>query len=139
MALKTQRNDGDVSSFLASVPDDAKRVDAETLVAMMARITGCPPVLWGTNIIGFGEYRYTNTSGKEAGSFLTGFSPRKAALSFYIMPGFDGMQADLARLGPHKTGRSCLYIKRLSDIDIAVFETIIAQSVATMCARYKCD
>lgn len=92
--------------------------------------------MWGASIVGYGRYRYTNSKGKEFGWFLTGFSPRKQALTVYIMPGFSEESALMARLGKHKTGRSCLYINKLDDVDTDVLEDLIARSVAWMRDKY---
>jgi len=134
--LKTRPNDADVGAFIAAVDDAGKRADADALLVMMKRVTGYQPVMWGPSIIGFGSYRYTNTTGREAEWCATGFSPRKTALTIYIMPGFSGLEALMARLGKHKTGRSCLYIKRLSDVDPDVLEQIVARAYATIRERY---
>lgn len=138
MALKTQRNDADVQAFLESVPQDRRRREGLMLLEMMQRVTGCEAAMWGTSIVGFGSYRYTNSSGKEAGWFLTGFSPRKQSLSLYIMPGFESYRALLQRLGKFKTGRSCLYINKMEDVDAAIVEELIRLSVEEMRQRYSC-
>lgn len=134
--LKTQPTDQDVGTYIASIADDRRRSETAQMVEMMQRLTGEPPVLWGASLIGFGRYRYTNTTGKELGWFLTGVAPRKQALTVYIMPGFEPFQQQLAALGPHKLGRSCLYIRRLDKVDIAVLEEIVDQSVDIMRQRY---
>ncbi|MEM9104892.1 MAG: DUF1801 domain-containing protein [Pseudomonadota bacterium] len=134
--LKTRPNEADVGAFLDAVGDVQKRADAEELLGMMGRVTGRTPVMWGTSIIGFGSYRYTNTTGREAEWCATGFSPRKSALTVYIMPGFSGMEPLMKKLGKHKTGRSCLYIKRLSDVDRSVLEEIISKAYQTIRQRY---
>ncbi len=126
--LKTQRNDADVSRFLAAVPDAQKRADAEALMAIMERVTGETAAMWGGSIVGFGSYRYHYESGRSGDWMATGFSPRKAALTIYIMQGFSPHEDLMKRLGRYKTGRSCLYIKRLSDVDLAVLEELIARS-----------
>lgn len=136
MALKTRRTKASVAAFLEAVPDDRKREDSLVLVAMMQRATGHSPAMWGTSLVGFGEYSYTNSSGREAGWFLTGFSPRKAALTIYIMPGFSGSESLLEGLGRHKVGKSCLYVKRLADIDLSALDLLISTSVETMRTRY---
>ena len=136
-ANKTVETDADVREFIESVADDAKRADCRTLVDMMARITGEPPKMWGASIVGFGSYHYRNASGREGDFFLTGFSPRARNLTIYIMPGFDGEKERLAQLGKHKTGKSCLYVNRLVDVDESVLEAMIADSVAWMRETYK--
>ena len=126
--LKTQRTGADVHAFLATVADARKRADCETLMAIMERVTGEGPAMWGGSIVGFGSYSYRDGKGRAATWMATGFSPRKAALSVYIMQGFSPHRDLMARLGRHKTGRSCLYIKRLDEIDLDVLETLIARS-----------
>lgn len=135
--LKTKPNDGDVGTFLASIRDEAKRRDAERMLALMSAVTKEKPKMWGTSIVGFGRYRYTTSSGREGEWFLTGFSPRKQALTLYIMSGFEGHGALLKRLGPHKTGRSCLYVKRLDDVDTKTLKALVTKSVASL-ARGRC-
>ncbi|GGY50541.1 DUF1801 domain-containing protein [Parvularcula lutaonensis] len=130
--LKTRENDADVDAFLASVEDEVKRADSIVLKEMMERITGAPAKMWGSSIVGFDSYEYTNTTGKPQRWMLTGFSPRKANLSVYIMNGFDRYKDELAALGKHKTAKSCLYIKRLSDVDLAALEDLVAKSVKRM-------
>lgn len=134
--LKTRPNDADVGAFIAAVDDDQKRADALELLDMMQRVTGCEPVMWGTSIIGFGTYSYTNTTGREAEWCATGFSPRKSALTIYIMPGFSKFEPLLARLGKYKTGKSCLYIKRLSDVDRETLERLVGEAYAGIREKY---
>lgn len=128
--LKTTPNDGSVRDFLNALDDDRKREDSFRLLEMMSAITDAPPKLWGPSIIGFGTYRYVYESGRDGDWFQVGFSPRKAALTLYIMSGFSRCGELLERLGKYKTGKSCLYIKRLSDVDEAVLEELIRASVA---------
>ena len=128
--LKTQPHDGDVDAFLASVDNDRRRRDAIAMREIMARLSGAEPRMWGPSIIGFGEYHYTNRSGQDVSWMRTGFAPRKQALTVYIMDGFDAYESLLARLGPHSTGKACLYIKDLSRIDQAVLEELITASLA---------
>ena len=99
---------------------------------LMAEVTGQPAVMWGPSIVGFGRYHYRYASGREGDFLLTGFSPRKANLAVYILPGYDDIGDDLARLGKHKVGKSCLSINRLADVDLAVLEKIVADGVARM-------
>lgn len=134
--IKTTENDADVDSYLRSVEDEAKRADSFTLKAMMERATGEPAKMWGQSLIGFGSYHYRYDSGREGDFMLTGFAPRKAQLSVYIMPGFEPYEEQLARLGKHKTAKSCLSIKRLSDVDMDVLEEIVADSVVRMRKMY---
>lgn len=123
---KTQRNAASVPGFLASVTDARRREDAENACALMADVTGADPVLWGTSIVGFGAYRYEYASGRSGDWPAVGFSPRRAALTFYLMPGFDGYDDILARLGPHSLGKSCLYVKRLADVDGDALRELVA-------------
>ena len=127
--IKTKQNDGDVNAFLAKVPDERKRDDAFTILELMKRVTGHDAEMWGSSIIGFGQYHYRYQSGREGDFFLVGFSPRKQSLTLYIMTGFDDYTDLLSRLGKYKAGKSCLYIKRLEDIDITTLEMLIAKSV----------
>ena len=129
--IKTVENDGDVEAFLASVANETRRNDARTLIDLMQRVTGLPPRMWGPSIIGFGRYHYKYASGHEGDMCAAGFSPRKAALTVYF-EGFDDYTDDLARLGPHTTSVSCLYIKRLDDIDLGVLEDMLRRSYATV-------
>ncbi|RMH05311.1 MAG: DUF1801 domain-containing protein [Planctomycetota bacterium] len=127
---KTQRNDRSVAEFLAAVPDPRRREDAQALCLLLAEVTGEAPEMWGDSIVGFGSYRHRYADGREGEWMLTGFSPRKQALSIYVMSGFAGAEDLLARLGPHRIGRACLYLKRLADADPAVLRELIARSVA---------
>ena len=128
---KTRPTDASVPDFIAAVENPTRRADAEAICDMMGEATAEPPVLWGASIIGFGSYR------SPTGDWpLVGFSPRKANLVLYVMPGFEGQSDLLARLGKHKAGGSCLYLNRLADIDRAVLRQIIDRSVASMRARY---
>ena len=137
--LKTQQNEADVDAFIASVDDDSKRDDCRKLLALMRKITRKKPTMWGETIVGFGSYHYQYASGREGDWFVSGFSPRKRDLTVYIMPGFSNYTEQLAALGKHKTGKSCLYIKRLADIDLKVLEQIIRLSVSEMKTRYQCQ
>ena len=130
--LKTQPNKGDVTDFLNSVENDTKREDSFTILELMKEATGEEPVMWGDSIIGFGTYRYKYASGREAEWFLTGFSPRVQNLTLYIMDGFEEYDDLLGKLGKHSTGKSCLYVKRLENIDLDILKEMIAKSVAHM-------
>jgi hypothetical protein len=138
-ALKTVPNDQSVDVFLASIDDSRKQEDCRTLVALMQEATGAPPCMWGDSIVGFGTYHYKYASGREADWFLTGFSPRKQALTLYIMSGFDEYDALMAKLGKHSTGKSCLYVKRLADVDMAVLRELVTRSAAHMAATNPSD
>ena len=135
-ANKTRKNAGDIDAFLQAIDDPEKRRDAKTLLAMMQEVSGEPPAMWGSSIIGFGTYQYQYASGRKGEWALTGFSPRKANMTVYIMNGFTDYGDHLKRLGPHKTGKSCLYIKRLSDIDEDVLRAVIEESLSYMRTKY---
>ena len=130
--LKTKPTDHSVEAFLNSVADDQKRQDSFTILNLMAEVTGDEPQMWGDSIVGFGRYHYKYASGREGDWFLTGFSPRKQSLTLYIMAGFDDYDNLMAQLGKYKTGKSCLYIKKLKDIDQAVLRELVKQSVEHM-------
>lgn len=134
--LKTKPTDADVDAFLAAVPHERRRADALAVRAMMDRVTGLKPRLWGESLIGYGRYHYRTGSGHEGDWPITGFSPRKAALTVYIMNGFERYGDLLARLGKHKLGKSCLYINRLDAIDRNVLEELVTQSVARIREKY---
>jgi hypothetical protein len=127
--LKTKPNKNSIDQFLKTVEDDKKRQDSFEIVKLMKKITGEEPIMWGPSIIGFGSYHYKYASGQEGDWPLTGFSPRKQNLTLYIMSGFSLYDELLTKLGKYKTGKSCLYIKRLEDIDLKVLEELIKQSV----------
>lgn len=127
--LKTQPNQADVTVFLNGVSDERKRQDCFTILEMMTQVTGKEPTMWGPSIVGFGTYHYKYATGREGDWFLTGFSPRKQNLTLYIMAGFDQYDELLARLGKYKTGKSCLYIKKLTDVDQTVLRELVKLSV----------
>ena len=128
--LKTEQNDGDVEAFLNRVDDEKKRDDAFATLDIMKKITRTDPKMWGPSIVGFGSYHYRYASGREGDWFLCGFSPRKQNLTLYIMAGFGSYGTLLANLGKHKTGKSCLYVKRLDDIHLPTLKKLIKASVA---------
>jgi hypothetical protein len=127
--LKTQKNEKNVLEFLDRVEDEKKRQDSLRILALMKEVTRFEPKMWGDSIIGFGEYHYRYASGREGDWFLTGFSPRKQNLTLYIMAGFDRYEDLMKKLGKHKTGKSCLYIKSLEDIDQEVLKTLVRESI----------
>jgi hypothetical protein len=135
--LKTQQNDGDVDAFLASVENDTRRRDAVTIKEVMTRLSGEEPKMWGDSIVGYGSYAYTNRSGKENHWMKVGFSPRKQSLTLYIMDGFSDYQSVLGQLGPHGTGKSCLYIKDLEKVDSEVLEGLITRSLEHIDTRIE--
>jgi hypothetical protein len=120
------------ADFIAAVEPAAKRADAQALCEMMERLSGWKATMWGPTIIGFGRYRYRYDSGREGENLVVGFSPRKPNLVLYLNPGVEHFPEQLARLGKHTTGASCLYVKRLADIDVAVLEEMIQSSLAYM-------
>ena len=134
--LTTALNDGSVEDFLNSVEDVKKQEDSFRILKLMREITGEEPKMWGNSIIGFGSYHYKYDSGREGDWFQTGFSPRKQNMTLYIMTGFDRYEELLAKLGKYKTGKSCLYIKRLSDVDVDVLEEIIRKGLTIMAVKY---
>lgn len=131
--LKTKKNNASVQAFIASIEDDQKRKDSQALLALFIEVTGEEPKMWGDSIIGVGQYHYTyKGTGREGDWMLTGFSPRKQNLTVYIMPGFAKYQDLLKKLGKHTTSVSCLYIKRLSDIDLTVLRELLKDSFNDM-------
>ncbi len=127
--LKTQPNDDSVQAFLDGIEDGQKREDSFRLLEMLSVASGQPARMWGSSIVGFGAYHYVYDSGREGDWFEVGFSPRKQNLTVYIMPGFERYDELLNKLGKHSTGKSCLYIKRLADIDENVLRRLIDLSV----------
>lgn len=130
--LKTQKNDGDVRAFLQSVENEKRREDSFKVLKLMSDVLDEEPTMWGSSIVGFGDYHYKYASGREGHWFLCGFSPRKQNLTLYIMSGFDGYSQLMAKLGKYKTGKSCLYINKLEDIDEDVLRTLVKKSAQHM-------
>jgi len=133
---KTMPTGKSVSAFLADVEPDRRRADGQALDALFRDVTGFEPVMWGPSIVGYGRYRYTYASGREGEFLATGFSPRKASLSIYILPGYAEFGDILARLGKHKTGRSCLYVNKLADVDTDVLAELIRAGLADLGTRW---
>jgi len=125
-----------VEDFIDGVSDRRKRQDSMDMIALMRDVTGHEPKMWGSSLVGFGSYHYRYESGREGDFFLTGFSPRKSAFTIYIMPGFERYGALMKKLGPHRTGKSCLYVKNLDAIDRDLLKEIIRDSVARMHEKY---
>jgi hypothetical protein len=126
---KTRVTDASVEDFINAVPDEAKKRDGLMLLALFTEITGEQPKMWGPSIIGFGQYHYKSERSKQEGDWmLTGFSPRKQALTLYLMHGFDANKDLLAKLGKHKTSMGCLYINKLSDVDTGVLRELITKT-----------
>jgi hypothetical protein len=133
---KTVPTKVDVRTFLAGVEDDERRADCHALVKLMRRLTGEAPRMWGPSIVGFGTYHYRYESGREGDSPRAGFSPRKGDLTVYLMPGFTEQRDLLKKLGKHKTGKVCLYLKRLADVDQAVLEQLVRRSLDDLARVY---
>ena len=134
--VKTKRTGASVRAFLDAVDDPQQRADVKKIAAMMRAATGEPPKMWGPSIVGYGSYHFRYASGRGGDWFLTGFSPRKQNISVYIMPGFSSFERQLGKLGKYKTGKSCLYIRRLADVDEKVLGRLIDQSVSHMRKNY---
>ena len=127
---------GDVQAFLAGVEPERRRADARVLETLFREVTGYEPALWSGTIVGYGRYHYRYDSGREGESLATGFSPRKAHLVIYIMPGYTDFSAILARLGKHRLGKSCLYINKLADVNLAVLGELIGAGLADLNSRW---
>ena len=135
--LKTKATEITPKDFIAATEDGQRKKDAEVLLKWMTKVTGLKPRMWGPSIIGFGRYAYTYDSGHSGEMCMTGFSPRKANLVLYILPGYVDMTDKLARLGKHKTGKSCLYINKLADVDMKVLEEIVNHGLAHVRKTYQ--
>ncbi len=138
--LKTKATEVSVAEFLAAVPDERRRAEAAEIDALHRRVTGCEPKLWGPSIVGYGSYDYKYDSGREGTMCRGGFSPRKAAMTVYLMGNYVDRQAEVdalfARLGKHSLGKSCLYIKKLADVDLNVLEELVRISWQVMNEKY---
>jgi hypothetical protein len=130
--LKTKRNKRSVEAFLNRVENEKKRNDSFAILRLMKQVTGEEPEMWGDSIVGFGKYHYKYASGREGDWFLTGFSPRVQNLTLYIMAGFDEYDQLLHKLGKHSTGKSCLYIKKIEDVNVEVLKELVKKSVEHM-------
>lgn len=126
---KTVETDASVEKFLATINDDQQRADSMTIIKMMQDISGEPPKMWGSSIIGFGTYHYKYESGREGDMPQLAFSPRKGKLALYLTPTVEEYADELANLGPHKTAKVCLYIKKLEDIDINVLDKVLRKTM----------
>lgn len=132
-SIKTQVNDASVEDFLHSVTDKRRREDSLKILEVFKKATGLTPKMWGGSIVGYGQYHYKSERSAQEGDWpLTGFSPRKQALTIYIMPGFDEHAQLLEKIGKHTTSVSCLYVKKLADIDLEILEELIRKSVVQM-------
>ena len=134
---KTAENKGDVGKFLATLDNEQRKAECALVLDLMQKITRQEPRMWGSSIVGFGSYHYKYASGKEGEWFLTGFSPRKQALTLYIISGFSPFGELMDQLGKYKTGKSCLYVKKLEDIDLKVLKKLVRQSVAHLKKKYS--
>jgi hypothetical protein len=134
--LKTKPTRVSAKSHIAAIANEEQRNDAQMLLALMRRVTRQEPRMWGPSIVGFGSYHYKYASGHEGDSALAGFAARGRELVVYIAPGFEGRDVLLAKLGKHRTGKVCVYIRRLANVDLKVLETLIARSVADTKRRY---
>lgn len=135
--LKTKENDSDVVEFLNEIDNEGRKNDCFKLLELFAQWTSETPKMWGQSIVGFGNYHYKYESGREGDWFLTGFSPRKQNLTIYIMEGFGKYDEIMKELGKYKVGSSCLYVKKLSDIDLDKLKLLVEKSVADMKKRYE--
>ncbi|MCU0647996.1 MAG: DUF1801 domain-containing protein [Gemmatimonadaceae bacterium] len=135
---KTTATRESVTAHIAAIADDTRRADCKQLVTIMKRVTGCAPKMWGPSIIGFDSYHYRYDTGHEGDACLVGFASGAQHISLYLMAGYESAEtkALLAKLGKHKLGKACLYIKRLADVDVGVLETLIARSAAVIRAKY---
>ncbi|MEJ6478342.1 MAG: DUF1801 domain-containing protein [Octadecabacter sp.] len=133
---KTQATDVSVDDFIAAIEHPVRRADAMVLNDMFKQVTGWQPRMWGPTIIGYGQYHYTYDSGREGDFLATGFSPRKGNLSIYILPGYTDFADQLARLGKHKLGKSCLYINKLADVDAEVIAELICAGIDDLATRW---
>ena len=133
---KTRKTEQDPQSYIDAIEKDARRADCQKILEMMGELTGWKPKMWGASIIGFGEYHYKYESGREGDALRLGFSSRAQNISIYIMPGYQDFCEELARLGTHKIGKTCLYIKRLSDVDEAVLREIMAKGLRLLEEKY---
>lgn len=133
---KTKKTQASVADYLAAITDEERRRDCEAIAKLMKKVTKKEARMWGAAIVGFGAYKYTYESGHSGESCLVGFSPRKDAISVYLAPALPGLEEKLARLGKHKMGKGCLYVKRLRDVDLAVLEELVKSSVAEITKRH---
>ncbi|HKZ03331.1 MAG TPA: DUF1801 domain-containing protein [Pyrinomonadaceae bacterium] len=130
--LKTKPTKQSVNAFLSKVSNESRRKDCKTVLDLMADVTQAKPEMWGDSIVGFGRYRYKYASGREGEWMVTGFSPRKTDLTLYLMGGFDSEPELMTHLGKYKTGKSCLYIRKLADVDLKTLRKLVKSSVEKM-------
>ena len=136
---KTVKTVASPEDYIAAITPDSRRADCETILAMMSELTGWEPKMWGPSIVGFGEYHYKYDSGREGDAMRIGFSSRAQSISVYIMPGYQDFSDALSRLGKHKIGKSCLYIKRVSDVDESVLREIMQKGLDIMAEKYPLE
>ncbi len=136
--LKTKPNQSSVTAFIDKVPDPKRREECRLVLKIMEDATKAKPEMWGTSIVGFGRYRYKYASGREGDWMMTGFSPRKDSLTLYIMPGLEAFSDLMDRLGKYKTGKSCLYIKNLDDVNISILRRLVKKSVGYL-GKHRID
>lgn len=137
---KTKKNDASVEAFINAIDDDVKRQDCQELLKIFTECTGEEPAMWGSAIVGYGTYHYKSERSSQEGDWMmTGFSPRKQNLTLYIIPGFADDKERLAKLGKHKTSVSCLYIKKLADVDLDVLRSIITSGYQAMKKQYSAE
>ena len=134
--LKTKQTEASVEEYLDTIEDPRRRADCAAISALMRRVTKCAPKMWGPSIVGFGNYHYSYESGHEGDACLAGFSYRKPEIVVYIADSFESREKLLQALGKHRTGKVCVYIKRLSDIDVVILEELVRESVAEARKRY---
>ncbi len=127
---KTKATEASVDDYLSAIEDETRRKDCQALAKLMTKATKLKPKMWGTSIVGFGSYHYKYESGREGDACLTGFSPRKGDISIYLVASFPGREELLSKLGKHKMGKACLYVRKLSDVDLKVLEQLVVESVA---------
>lgn len=135
--LKTKKTQASVSKFIDGIPDEKRRDECRRLVDIMKRATAAEPKMWGSSVVGFGDYHYKYESGRENDWFVAGFSPRKDSLTLYFMTGIEPYKQLLAKLGKHKTGKGCLYIKNLDDVDANVLMELVTTSAADLKKRAR--
>lgn len=135
--MKTKVNDASVEDFLSGVAHAQRRADAFAVLKMMKAVTGKKPKMWGPTIVGFDRYHYTYESGREGDICMVGFSPRSQALTLYLMSGFPGREALLKKLGKHTTGKGCVYIRKLAEVDLGVLKTMVTESYRYVKAKYR--
>ncbi|WP_194441333.1 DUF1801 domain-containing protein [Pseudoalteromonas simplex] len=136
--LKTKPNNTDVDTYISRIEHSTRKADAKVLLELFSKVTEQAPIMWGDSIIGFGNYSYRNSKG-EYNWLMTGFSPRKSNLTLYVMQGFSTFSDELLTLGKIKHAKSCLYINKLSDIDLNALEQFLIKVVADMRAKYQCS